>query len=226
MKLTFYGHACFSVQIGDTTILFDPFISGNEKAKHIDVDSIKADYIFVSHAHGDHIGDLVCIAANTEAKCVGAAEVAGWLGKQGIKNVHGMNHGGPISFPFGQVRGVNALHSSSFPDGSYGGNPLGFVFTTPEGNFYFAGDTGLTLDMQLIPVWAKLDFSVLPIGGNFTMDVEDAIRAADFVKCNKVVGIHYDTFPPIAIDTEKAKASFAAAEKTLILPGIGETIDL
>ena len=225
MKLTYYGQSCFSVQIAGKKILFDPFISHNEQAKDIDVDSIEADYIFVSHGHGDHTADLVSIAARTGALCVCAAEIAGWLNNQGIKNVHGMNHGGPIPFPFGQVRGVNAIHSSSFMDGSYAGNPMGFVFTTAEGNFYFAGDTALTLDMQLIPLWAKLDFSVLPIGGNFTMDVADAIRAADFVQCNKVVGVHYNTFPPITIDTEKAKADFTAAGKTVLLPGIGETIN-
>jgi L-ascorbate metabolism protein UlaG (beta-lactamase superfamily) len=225
MKLTFYGQSCFSVQIAGKKILFDPFISHNEQAKHISVDSIEADYIFVSHGHGDHTADLVRIAARTGALCVAAAEIADWLDNQGIKNVHGMNHGGPISFPFGQVRGVNAVHSSSFMDGTYAGNPMGFVFTTAEGNFYFAGDTALTMDMQLIPLWAKLDFSVLPIGGNFTMDVADAILAAGFVKCDKVVGVHYNTFPPITIDTEKAKADFTKAGKTILLPGIGETID-
>ncbi|RXK85374.1 metal-dependent hydrolase [Filimonas effusa] len=227
MKLTYYGQSCFLVQVAGKKILFDPFISPNEqaKAKGVDVDSIEADYIFVSHGHGDHIADLVRIAARTGAVCVCAAEIAGWLGNQGIQNVHGMNHGGPISFPFGQARGVNAIHSSSFPDGSYAGNPMGFVFTTAEGNFYFAGDTALTMDMQLIPLWAKLDFSVLPIGGNFTMDVADAVHASDFVKCNKVVGVHYNTFPPITIDTEKAKTTFEAAGKTLLLPAIGETIE-
>jgi L-ascorbate metabolism protein UlaG (beta-lactamase superfamily) len=121
---------------------------------------------------------------------------------------------------------VNAIHSSSFGDGSYAGNPMGFVFTTPEGNFYWAGDTALTMDMQLIPLWAKLDFSVLPIGGNFTMDTSDAIHAADFVQCSKVVGVHYNTWPVISIDTDIAKADFAAAGKTLLLPGVGETIEL
>lgn len=225
MKFTFYGQSCFAVEIAGKKILFDPFISPNGQAKEINVDGIEADYIFVSHGHGDHIADLVRIAARTGALCVGAAEIAGWLGNQGIQHVHGMNHGGPISFPFGQVRGVNAIHSSSFPDGSYAGNPMGFVFTTAEGNFYFAGDTALTMDMKLIPLWAKLDFSVLPIGGNFTMDVADAIHAADFVQCNKVIGVHYNTFPPITIDTEKAVSDFKAAGKTLLLPGIGETIE-
>jgi L-ascorbate metabolism protein UlaG (beta-lactamase superfamily) len=226
MKFTFYGHASFAVETGGKTILFDPFISPNPRAKHIDIIGIKADYIFLSHGHGDHVADVVAIAQNTNATCVAAAEIAGWLQKQGMGKVHAMNHGGPISFDFGTARGVNAVHSSSLPDGSYGGNPMGFVLNTPAGNFYYSGDTALTLDMQLIPLWAKLDFAVLPIGSNFTMDVADAIKAAEFVQCNTIIGVHYNTFPAIAINTEKAKADFAAAGKKLLLPGIGETIDV
>jgi L-ascorbate metabolism protein UlaG (beta-lactamase superfamily) len=229
MKLTYYGQSAFLMEIKGKRILFDPFITGNPLAKHIRVEQIEADYIFVSHGHADHTADLVSIARRTDATCVAAAEISDWLEeRQGIKKVHALNQGGPANFPFefGKVRGVSAVHSSSLPDGSYGGNPLGFVFTTEEGNFYFAGDTALTMDMQLIPLWAKLDFAILPIGGNFTMDVADAIHAARFVQCDTVVGVHYNTFPPISIDTEQAKADFAAAGKTLLLPGIGETIEL
>ncbi|MDB5232063.1 MAG: metal-dependent hydrolase [Chitinophagaceae bacterium] len=226
MKLSFYGHATFSVEVKGKKILFDPFISPNPLAKHIDINSIEADYIFISHGHGDHIADAVQIAKRTNATCVAAAEVAGWLQKQGVEKTHGMNHGGFFSFDFGKVKGVNAIHSSGLPDGSYGGNPLGFVFVTDEGNFYFAGDTALTADMQLIPGWTKLNFSVMPIGSNYTMDVADAIRASDFVNCDTVVGIHYDTFPAIKIDKEEAKRNFETAGKKLLLPGIGETIDI
>lgn len=226
MKLTFYGHASFSVEVSGKTILFDPFISPNPAAKHIDINSLKADYIFLSHGHGDHVADAVTIAKNTNAKCVGAAEVEGWLQKNGVQNTHGMNQGGYISFDFGRVKGVNAIHSSSFPDGSYGGNPLGFVFNTKEGDFYFAGDTALTMDMQLIPLWAKLKFAVLPVGGNFTMDAEEALKAAEFIQCDTVVGVHYNTFPPIAIDAGAAVQMFEKAGKKLLLPAIGETIEI
>lgn len=226
MKLTYYGHACFSVETGGTKILFDPFISGNPMAKHIDINSIEADYIFISHGHGDHIADLVTIAKRTGATCVAAYEIVNWLQKQGIEKAHGMNYGGPISFDFGTARGVNAIHSSSFPDGSYAGNPMGFVFTTAEGNFYYSGDTALTMDMQLIPLWAKLDFAVLPIGGNFTMDAADAVLAAGFIQCSKIIGVHYNTFGIIEIDTNKAVADFAGAGKTLLLPAIGETLNV
>src|SRR5215470_8838490 len=194
MKLTYYGQAGFSVEIKNQKILFDPFIRNNPLAKHIDVDSVHADYIFISHGHGDHTADVIEIAKRTGAKCVASAEIADWLERNGIGNAHPMNHGAPIPFDFGAVRAVNAVHSSSFPDGSYAGNPMGFVFTTDEGNFYFAGDTALTMDMQLIPRWTKLDFAVLPIGGNFTMDPADAIVASDFIKCDTIVGVHYNTF--------------------------------
>ncbi len=229
MKLTYYGQSALLMEIKGKRILFDPFINGNPFVKGIKAEQIEADYIFVSHGHADHTADLVSIAQRTGAVCIAPAEISDWLQlKHGIKNAHAMNQGGPVTYPFefGKVKGVAAVHSSSLPDGSYGGNPLGFVFTTDEGNFYFSGDTALTMDMQLIPLWAKLDFAILPIGGNFTMDVADAIHAANFVQCNKVVGIHYNTFPPIAIDTEKAKADFAAAGKTLLLPASGETIEL
>lgn len=226
MKLTYFGHAAFQVETDGRKLLFDPFISPNPQAKEIDVQSIQADFIFVSHGHVDHVADLIDIAKRTNALCVAPAEISYWLEREGVSRVHGMNHGGPIKFDFGTVRGVNAIHSSSLPDGSYAGNPVGFVFTTGEKNFYYSGDTALTLDMQLIPHWVKLDFAILPIGGNFTMDVADAIRAADFIQCGTVVGVHYNTFPPIVIDTGSAIRQFGQANKRLLLPAIGETITL
>lgn len=226
MKFTFYGHSCFAVEIAGKHILFDPFISPNELAKHVDIEAIQADYIFLSHGHADHIADCEQIARRTGAKVVCAFEVHTWLNNKGITNTHPMNTGGKWKFDFGTVKCVVAHHSSGLPDGSYGGNPMGFVFITDESNFYFAGDTALTLDMQLIPRWAKLDFAVLPLGDNFTMDVTDALAASDFVDVTRVIGIHYDTFGFIKIDTERAVADFTAAGKTLLLPAIGETIDI
>ncbi len=226
MKFTYYGQACFSVEIKSKNILFDPFIKNNPLAKDIDIKSIKADFLFLSHGHGDHSADAIELAKQTDAMCVGAPEVAKWFEKNGIKKVHPLNQGGFVQFEFGKVRGVSAVHSSSFSDGSYAGNPLGFVFTSDAGNFYFAGDTAVTMDMQLIPRFAKLDFSVMPIGGNYTMDANDAIIAADFVDCNKVIGVHYNTFDLIKINVEKAVADFKTAGKTLLLPAVGETIDV
>jgi L-ascorbate metabolism protein UlaG (beta-lactamase superfamily) len=226
MKLTNYGHSCFQVEIKGKKILFDPFITYNELAKDVDVNSIPTDYIFLSHGHADHIADCVAIAKRTGCKVVAAFEVHEWLNKQGVSNTHPMNTGGKWNFDFGTVKCVVAHHSSGLPDGSYGGNPMGFLFTSTEGNFYYSGDTALTLDMQLIPTWAKLDFAVLPIGDNFTMDTDDAVRAAAFIDCKTIVGVHYNTFGFIKINEAEAKAAFAAAGNTLLLPAINETIDI
>lgn len=226
MKLTYYGHSCFQVEIKGKKILFDPFITYNELAKDVRKDDISPDYIFLSHGHEDHIADCVSIAGRTGCKVVAAFEVHAWLNKQGIANTHPMNTGGKWNFDFGTVKCVVAQHSSGLPDGSYGGNPMGFIFITDEGNFYYSGDTALTLDMQLVPTWAKPDFAVLPIGDNFTMDAADAARCADLIGCDKVVGVHYDTFGYIRIDKEAAVSAFTKAGKTLLLPAITETIDL
>jgi len=226
MKFTFYGHSTFSVVAGGKTLLFDPFITPNEAAKNIDINSLKPDYILLSHGHSDHVADAVAIAKNSNATVITSFEVSEWIGKQGVKNTHPMNTGGKRDFDFGAVKCVNAIHSSQLPDGSYGANPMGFVITTNDKNFYFSGDTALTMDMQLIPRWAKLDFAVLCIGDNFTMGYEDAIEAAKMVQCKTVVGVHYDTFGYIKIDHEKATEAFAAAGITLHLPRIGESIEL
>ncbi|MCM5528816.1 metal-dependent hydrolase [Parasegetibacter sp. NRK P23] len=226
MKLTYYGHSCFSVEIKGKHILFDPFVTYNELAKSIDVNSIPADYIFLSHGHADHFADCVAIAQRTGATVVAAWEIHEWLNKSGVANTHPMNTGGKWNFDFGAVKCVVAQHSSGLPDGSYGGNPMGFVFTTEEGNFYYSGDTALTMDMQLIPRWAKLDFAVLPIGDNFTMGVEDAVQAAEWVNVDHIVGVHYDTFGFIRVDHEKAREMFRNAGLTLHLPAIGTDITL
>lgn len=225
MKLTYYGHSCFMVETAGLKLLFDPFISGNDNAKNVDIQSITADYILISHGHGDHIADLVAIAQNTGAQVIGMLEVTNWISKQGYDNVIGMNLG-LLKTAFGSVRMTPAAHSSGLPDGSYGGNPAGFVVTTADGTFYYSGDTCLIMDIQLIPRYGTMSFGIMPIGGHFTMDVEDALVAAEFAQCQRVVGVHYDTWPPIAIDKEEAKNKFAAAGRELLLPAIGETIDV
>lgn len=224
MQFTYYGHSCFQVTIKGKKILFDPFITYNELAKNIDVNKIDTDYIFLSHGHADHIADCVSIASRTGCTVVAAYEIHEWLQKQGVSKTHPMNTGGKWHFDFGTVKCVVAHHSSGLPDGSYGGNPMGFLFMSDEGNFYYSGDTALSLDMQLIPSWAKLDFAVLPIGDNFTMDVADAVRCADFAGVDKVVGVHYNTFGFIRINETDAKKAFTDARKQLLLPAIGETI--
>jgi L-ascorbate metabolism protein UlaG (beta-lactamase superfamily) len=226
MKFTYYGHSCFAVEIKGKKILFDPFISQNELAKNIDVNSIEADYILVSHGHFDHMADAEAIAKRTGATIVASWEIATWFGNKGVEKTHPMNHGGKWAFDFGKVKCVNAVHSSGLPDGSYGGNPMGFVITSDEGNFYYSGDTALTMDMQLIPAYTSLNFCVFPIGDNFTMDATDAVQAAKMVHCNTIIGVHYDTFGYIKIDKQKTIDLFSSAALLLKLPAIGETIEL
>lgn len=226
MKYTYYGHSCFLVETNGKKLLFDPFISGNELAKNINIANIEADYILVSHGHVDHIADCVAIAQSTGAKVVCSWEIYEWLGKKGVTNAHPMNTGGQWHFEGFSVRCVVAQHSSGLPDGSYGGNPMGFIISNEEGSFYYSGDTALTLDMQLIPRWAKLNFAVLPIGDNFTMGYEDAVEAARMTGCNTIIGVHYDTFGFIKIDHAKATDAFKKAGCTLHLVEIGKSISL
>ena len=226
MKITYYGHSCFSVHANGKQILFDPFISANELAKDVHIDEIKADYIFISHAHYDHILDVERIAKNTGAKVLGNFEIYNWLLKNGIENAHPINPGGKFDFDFGSVKCVIAQHPSSFIDGSYGGIACGFVLTAVDGNFHYSGDTALTLDMQIIQKFTKLNFAVFPIGDGLTMGIEEAIEASKFVGVDKILGVHYDTFGFIVMDHEKAEASFKDANLQLYLPKIGSTIEI
>lgn len=225
MQFTYYGQSCFAVEMGGKRVLFDPFITPNELAKHIRLEDVKADYILLSHGHSDHVSDCVTLARQNGATVVGAFEVALWLNQQGVEKYHPMNTGGKWAFDFGTVKCTSAIHSSAMPDGSYGANPMGFL-VTGEKNFYYSGDTALTMDMQLVPRWAQLDFAVLPIGDNFTMGYEDAIIAAEMIQCRNIVGVHYDTFGYIKIDHQKVKQAFAEAGLNLFLPAIGDTIEL
>jgi L-ascorbate metabolism protein UlaG (beta-lactamase superfamily) len=225
MKTTYYGQSTIMIETEGKKLLFDPFITPNPAAKDIDITSLKPDYILVSHGHGDHVADLVAIQKDSGAKIICIAEIAGWLGKQGIEDAHGMNIGGGFNFDFGRVKMVNAIHSSTMPDGAAGGNPAGFVITTKDKKIYFAGDTALTYDMKLLED-ENLDWAFLPIGDNYTMGIDDAIKACSFINCKNVIGVHYDTFPVIKIDLDEAKEKFIKAGLNLKLPALGETIEL
>lgn len=224
MNITYYGHSCFGVEINSKHLLFDPFIIPNELAKNIDATTVKADYILITHGHDDHIADAVSIAKRTGATVVCNFEIYVWLQKQGVENIHPMNIGGKKAFDFGSVKCVNAIHSSGLPDGSYGGHPMGFVIESSDKNFYYAGDTALTYDMKLIGNYRQIDFAFLPIGDNFTMGIDNAIIATEFINCNDIIGMHYDTFGFIKIDKEEAKYKFNHAGKKLALLEIGETL--
>jgi len=226
MKITFYGQNSLAIEVAGKHLIVDPFMTGNDLAKHkVDIKELKADYILLTHAHQDHILDAEAIAKNTGATIVSNYEIANYYEEKGFP-VHPMNHGGNWEFDFGNVKYVNAVHTSSLPDGSYGGQPGGFVIETEEGNIYIAGDTALTMDMKLIPMRTKLDLAVLPIGDNFTMGIDDAIVASDFVECNNILGCHYDTFGYIEIDHKLAKDKFEMKNKVLHLLPIGESIEI
>lgn len=224
MNITFFGHASLSIEVNGKHILVDPFISANEKASHININQLKADYILVTHAHQDHILDVETIAKRTGATIVSNYEIVTHYQNLGLKG-HPMNHGGSWEFDFGTVKYVNAIHTSSFPDGSYGGQPGGFVIKADK-TIYIAGDTALTYDMKLIGEQFNLDLAVLPIGDNFTMGVTDAIVASNFVNCGRVLGYHFDTFGYIEIDKEAAKIQFKAKAKSLILLDIGNSMEV
>jgi L-ascorbate metabolism protein UlaG (beta-lactamase superfamily) len=224
MRFTYYGHACFAVEAGGKILLFDPFITPNPLAKKIDAARIPADFILVSHGHGDHVADVIDIAKRTGATVIAPYEVGCWFEKKGVKNIQAMNHGGAVRTGFGRVKLTSAIHSSSMPDGACGGNACGFIVESPDGNFYYSGDAALTYDMKLIGEGTKLNYAIFPIGDFFTMGIEDALRAAEFVGVSKFVGVHYDTFPPIKLDRDAALAAASAAGKELLLPAVGETI--
>ncbi len=226
MNITFLGHSSFLIETGSKTLLFDPFISPNPLAKDIKLEELKPDYILLSHGHEDHVADVEEIAKNSGATIIANFEVATWFGNKGIEKTHPMNHGGSWDFDFGRVKFVNAVHSSCMPDGSYGGNPGGFVIEADGKTFYYAGDTALTLDMKLIAEEFRIDLAFLPIGSNFTMGYKDAMKAAKFVNTKKVIGMHFDTFPYIIVNHEEAlnEASKNGIELTIL--EIGASVQL
>lgn len=198
VELTYHSHACFSIRVGDTWLLTDPFLSGNELAD-VKADEVKADYILVSHGHGDHVGDTVEIAKRTGAMTISNFEIQSWLAGQGVERAHPLHIGGGRDFPFGRVQLTIAHHGSALPDGGYGGNPAGFLLTLEGKRIYHACDTGLFYDMKLIGE-GGLDVAILPIGDNFTMGPDDALRAVKLLEPDVVIPIHYDTFDVIQQD--------------------------
>lgn len=226
MEIIYYGHACFGFNTSTSKIIIDPFITANELAKNIDVNAIKADYIFLTHAHYDHILDVEVIAKNNDATILANAEIANHYQALGYK-VMSMNIGGVKKFDFGKVKMVSAVHSSSFPDGTYGGVAAGFLMKIDGRVIYLAGDTALTQDMRNLPyVYGYIDVAILPVGNRYTMGVYDAVAAAKFVKTRNVIASHFDTFPEIKVHKEKAQHAFLADEKHLTFLPIGGSVDI
>lgn len=201
VKVTWFGHAALGLETGGYRLLIDPFLSGNPSAS-ASPESVTADFVLITHGHGDHVGDAVQIAKGSDALVISNFEICNWIAKQGIKT-HAQHLGGGFHHPFGYLKLTLALHGSALPDGSYGGNPAGFLLTTQEGQkIYMAGDTGLFGDMRLIGE-EGIDLAVLPIGDNYTMGPADALRAVKLISPKHVLPIHYDTFPLIAQDVQR-----------------------
>jgi len=226
MRITYYGHSCFGVEIQGKHLLFDPFISPNPLAADINIADIKTDYILLSHAHQDHVVDAEAIAKRTGAMLISNFEICMYYLKLGVKNIRPMSAGGSYDTGAFNVKCVNAIHASSFDDGTYGGSPNGFVISADEGSFYHAGDTALTYDMKLIGEEFKLKFAMLPVGDNFTMGTTDAIKACNFIGCDNIIAMHYDTFDLIKIDTAKVAQAFEKAGKRITFIKIGETKEI
>ncbi|WP_185849011.1 metal-dependent hydrolase [Blattabacterium cuenoti] len=219
MKVTFFSHSTCMLEIHEKCLLIDPFFSENPIFKNTNFlkKFQKIDYILLTHAHYDHVCDVELFSHKfNNALVISNYEISIFFGKKGIKT-YGINYGSFISFPFGKLKYVWATHSSVFNDGTYGGNPGGFLLHTDEGNLYISGDTSVMYEMNLIPHFGKLKLSILPIGGRYTMDIEEAILASDFLKCDKILGVHYNTFQDIQIDKKQAKKRFFEKGKELIL---------
>jgi L-ascorbate metabolism protein UlaG (beta-lactamase superfamily) len=225
LQATWFSHACFLIQGANARLLIDPFITGNPLAP-VTADSLSADYILVSHGHGDHVGDTVAIAKRTGATVISNFEIQNWMVAQGVKNVHPQHIGGGFNYPWGRVKLTLALHGSALPDGSYGGNPCGFLFYIDGKKIYHACDTGLFYDMKLIGE-EGIDLAILPIGDNFTMGPDDALRAVQLIQPKRVVPIHYNTFDVIKQDASAwaARVEKATPAKVTVMKP-GETIEV
>jgi L-ascorbate metabolism protein UlaG (beta-lactamase superfamily) len=214
-KVTWHGHATFDLETGGYRLLVDPYFSGNPLVK-VDKNSVQADFILVTHGHGDHVGDTVEIAKRTGAMVIANTEIVRWLGKQGVQKTHPQHIGGGYQHPFGYLKLTQAFHGSSLPDGSYGGMPAGLLLTTKDGiKIYFAGDTGLFGDMALYGD-EGIDLAFIPIGDNYTMGPEDALRAVRLLRPKIVVPIHYSTWDIIAQDVQAWASKAAEISKTQV----------
>ncbi len=199
--LTSHGHATFSIDTGEHKLVIDPFFAPNNPVAEIDVSQAQADFILITHGHGDHVADAVELAKNTGATCISNYEIHEWLMKKGVEKVHPLHIGGGNNFDFGHLKLTIAHHGSMLPDGSNGGNPAGLLITLKnDKRIYIAGDTALTYDMKLIGEAGGVDLAVLPIGDNFTMGPHDAVMAAKFCGARHVIPCHYNTWPPIEQD--------------------------
>lgn len=226
MKIQYLGQNCFLFTYKEKNILSDPFYNFQKEKSGFDITAQKIDFVLITHAHGDHIADVKeVLEHHPEARIIGQPEICGYFGHP---NSIDINFGGSAKFLDMKISMVSASHTSSFPDGSYGGEPCGYLFRFEGKNLYFAGDTSVTADMALFPqLFGNIDMAILPIGGHYTMCAKKAsFASAELLKTKKVIGCHFDTFPPIEINHEEAMARFAERNVELLLPRLGEIFEL
>jgi L-ascorbate metabolism protein UlaG (beta-lactamase superfamily) len=222
MEIRFLGHACFELSDGSTRVLIDPFLSPNNPKGAASADEVDPTHIVLTHGHVDHVADAVAVAKRTGAHCIAIVELAGWLGDKGVEETSDPNLGGTVRFDWGWVKLVQAFHTNTTPDGTAIGNPAGVIVNLGGVTVYHLGDTCLFGDLKLIGERNPVDVALIPIGGHYTMDREDAAVAAGLVGAGTVIPCHYDTFPPIETDAEAFKSDVEAntSSKVVILePG-------
>lgn len=224
LEITYLSHSCFLLSDGKYKLIIDPFLTGNPTAK-VTVDDIKADFVVLTHAHGDHLGDGIQISRKNDATIIAVNELADYVAKEGCLS-HNMHIGGGWNFPFGRLKFTIAHHGSSSPDGQYMGEPAGVLITMGGSTIYHAGDTGLFLDMKLIGELNKIDAFFVPIGDNFTMGISDALKAVEFVNPKLSIPIHFNTFPVIEADPNEFASKAKALGKKAKVMEIGETLIL
>lgn len=225
MKLKYFSHSAFQLATNDgKIILIDPFITGNPTSP-VSADTLNADYIILTHAHGDHIGDAFEIAKRCDALIIAVNELANYAIEKGLK-AHNMHIGGSYNFDFGKVKFTIAHHGSLTPDGHYGGEPAGVIVTADGQSVYHAGDTGLFYDMKLIGEMNNIDYMLLPIGDNFTMGITDAIKAVELTDPETAIPMHYNTFPVIEADPMEFKSKVESHGTNCIVLEYGEEIEL
>lgn len=226
MKIQYLGQNCFLFTYKEKNILSDPFYNFQKEKSEFDIAAQKIDYVLITHAHGDHIADVKeVLQFHPDAQIIGQPEICGYFGH---RNSIDINFGGSAKFLDLKISMVPASHTSSFPDGTYGGEPCGYIFRFEGKNVYLAGDTGVMADMELFPkLFGNIDLAILPIGSHYTMCARKAsFAASELLKTKKVIGCHFDTFPPIKINHDEAKTRFAEKKVELILPELGETFEI